>query len=152
MTTVTTLIIIHPATRIYVKMAPEVGLVVFLCMEIQTFIMGQLLFIYRAYLFTCKWRNVSEVQWPGSLQSLGLHGDSTRTPRGLHGDSTRLWRDYHDFWAGYVKSMRSPWGLVESMRSPWGVHEDLWSPWGVHEESMRTCGVHEESMGTCGGL
>ena len=27
-------------------------------------------------------------------------------------DSTRLWRDYHDFWAGYAKSMRTPWERV----------------------------------------
>ena len=56
----------------------------------------------------------------------GLHGDSMRTPRGLHGDSPRLWRDYHDFWAGYAKSMRSPWG----------VHGNVW---GTVKYSLLHC-------------
>ena len=39
-----------------------------------------------------------------------------RTPWGLLMDSTRLWRDYQDFWAGYAKSMKSPWR----------VHGNVW--------------------------
>ena len=56
MTSVTTHLHHHtpPSNEDLCENGPEVGLVVFLFMEIQTLVKGQLLFIYRAYLFTRK--------------------------------------------------------------------------------------------------